>query len=103
MNVNQPLGATPIGFVTVNGQTIPVMTNPEYVRFFFGLTDRVGGPTGPGTPDLSVAQFEDAGVEETKALMIRGFDSVNQKPDDLHEKIEALQRRVADLEQGLSL
>jgi len=103
MIVTAPIVGVPIGFVTVNGRRMEVATNPEFVRFFEGLMYRVGGPTGPGTPDLSVAQFEDAGIEETKALLYSQGNDTAQMPTADAERINALEKRVLALEQGMSL
>lgn len=100
MNVTTPIRAVPIGTVTIQGRKFDVATHPEFVKFFESLTIRVGGPTGPGTPDLTVAQFEDAGIEETKALLYQAQDAAAQDVTHLREAVQALERRVWSLEQG---
>jgi hypothetical protein len=102
--VTQPIVGVPIGTVTVNGQRFDVHTHPEFQRYFESLSVRVGGPTGPGTPDLTVAQFEDAAIEETNALLSIAEKTAAQYSDAaLRAEIEALARRVQSLEQGISL
>jgi hypothetical protein len=113
--VNAPRAGVPIGFVTIQGQRIEVVTHSEYQLFFETLLRRVGGPTGVGTPDLVVSQFEDAGIEETKALLYLSEQAAAQlpiaeplpcpevaSPCDLQEQITALALRVQALEQGVS-
>jgi hypothetical protein len=113
--VTVPIQSVPIGSVTVGGQKYDVATHPEFVRFFDSMLRRVGGPTGVGTNDLVVSQFEDAGIEETKALLYLAERSAGQMPIaepvpcpevaapcDLQEQITALALRVQALEQGVS-
>lgn len=113
--VTVPIQSVPIGSVTVGGQRYDVATHPEFVRFFDAMLRRVGGPTGAGTNDLVVAQFEDAGIEETKALLHIAEKAAGQMPIaepvpcpevaapcDLQEQITALALRVQALEQGVS-
>jgi HAMP domain-containing protein len=121
VNVNQPLASTPIGWVEVDGKRFPVATHPEFVRFFDSMLVRVGGTSGPSTPDLVLAQFEDAGIEETKALLSTGLDELRQSADnaalreaiaappdqilvsELREELQALAARIEALERGVSL
>ena len=79
-NVTFPRNGIPIGFVTVNGQRLAVDIHPEYLRAFNSILGRVGGVTGTGTNDLALSQFEDAGIEETKANLYRLTDDVFQLP-----------------------
>jgi hypothetical protein len=105
MNVTTPIRAVPIGSVTIQGKKFDVATHPEFVKFFEALTNRVGGPTGPGTVDLAVSQFEDAGIAEQQAEFYTFKDAVTQDTSlaALREELIALRARVETLEQGMSL
>ena len=79
-SVTQPRGGIPIATVTIAGQRYECATNPEFVRFFETLIQRVGGPVGTGTDDLALSQFEDAGIEELKAGAYQLADAFGQVP-----------------------
>ena len=104
--VTFPRTGIPIGYVTVNGARLPVELHPEYLRAFGSMVDRVGGPTGTGTDDLLLSQFEDAGIEENKLALYRLTDDIGQAPpsaippampDNQDVLIEELRARVAEL------
>lgn len=101
--VTPPRAGVPIGTVAIQGREFSVATHPEFVRFFESLITRVGGVTGPGTNDLSTAQFEDAGIEETKALLHLAESAAAQEVVYLREVVQALEKRIIALEQGVSL
>lgn len=80
------------------------------VMFLKQLFERVGGSAGDGTLDLSAAQFEDAGIEETKAMVMRFADDSAVMPpvvlplpsdDDPSQRIAALEATVAELRKEL--
>ena len=48
------------GMPLVRGDAV----SPEWFRFFHDLAVRSGGTTGASSNDLSLSQFEDAGIEE---------------------------------------
>ena len=112
--VTPPRVGVPIGTAEVSGRTVQVFPHPEYVKYFSGLHARSGGVSGPGTEDLTAAQFEDAGIEETKALLHILSNAAGQAPraeptpeNQLHEcslreQMNALALRVQALEQGLT-
>lgn len=52
----------------------------DLYRWMRDVTQRVGGVNGASTTDLSAAAFEDAGIEETKALAYSINDAANQQP-----------------------
>lgn len=52
-NVTAPKAPIYIGSVKIAGQTHDVIPHPEYVRFFFDLMRRVGGPTGGIVDDVA--------------------------------------------------
>lgn len=77
----------------------------EWYRWAYDITQRVGGVTGAGTNDLTLSQFEDAGIEEHKHALYRLTDDLWQMPpmvelspaDDQAQIIEALRAQVAEL------
>ena len=77
----------------------------EWYRWAYDITQRVGGVTGAGTNDLTLSQFEDAGIEEHKHALYRLTDDVWQMPprvemspaDDQAPLIEELRAQVAEL------
>jgi hypothetical protein len=103
--VSPPRAGIPIGMVTIKGQRLEVVTHPEFTKFFDSLTSRVGGATGPGTLDLTVAQFEDAGIPEMMADIYSLRDAASQEHTitALREEVFALTQRVQSLESGVSL
>ena len=78
--VTQPRSGIPIGLVSVDGKTQEVELHPEFRRFFESIFYRVGGATGSGSNDLSLSQFEDAGIEETKWALASARDEFGQVP-----------------------
>ena len=104
-NVTAPRNGIPIGWANVAGQRVAVEIHPEYLRYFESLMTRVGGVTGSGTEDLSLSQFEDAGVEEHKHALFNLADDVAQAPsvliaasEDAHgSSVEELREQVAEL------
>lgn len=117
--VTQPKAQVPIGFVTVAGQRLDVMQSQEMVRFFASLVQRAGGTSGTGTEELTLSQFEDAGIEESKALLFALTDEMRARPEapvhavtqddpsgelaSLREEVAALRSRLDALEQGVLL
>lgn len=63
--------------IPITGSELPTR---EWYRFFFDLSQRVGGVLGSSTDDLATASFEDAGVEESRALLFATGDAANQAP-----------------------
>ncbi|HOV56815.1 MAG TPA: hypothetical protein PLN91_02970 [Rhodanobacteraceae bacterium] len=56
------------------------MPSRDWYRWARDITARVGGVTGAGTNDLAESAFEDAGIEETKALTASVADAAGQVP-----------------------
>lgn len=52
----------------------------EWYLFFQGVFDRIGGPTGSSTTDISSSLFEDAGSGETNALLFEAQQALSQVP-----------------------
>lgn len=50
----------------------------EWYLFFQGVFDRIGGATGQSSTDLTQDMPDDAGLEETKALLFTGLDGLSQ-------------------------
>lgn len=96
--------------LTANGDAVSV----EFYRWMHDITQRVGGVAGPGTEDLALSQFDDAGIEETKEALLEASDAVLQLPllealiDDaglvqrLSADVEELRGNMLDLEVGTS-
>lgn len=70
--------------VTIPRATVPVAGNApisaEWYRWAHDITQRVGGPTGAGSNDLALSQFEDAGIEETRAFLFDLKNELRQSP-----------------------
>jgi hypothetical protein len=62
--------------LTIKGDTV----SPEFYRWMFDMTERVGGPTGASTPDLVVSQFDDAGIAEQQAESFSLANAIGQIP-----------------------
>lgn len=97
-----------IPLVDANGQV-----NREWYRYFSDLTKRAGGVDGSSSEDLTLSQFEGAGIEESKQAGFRLADEVGQLPplmavieaqqteiSDLREAIAALAQAIQDIRQG---
>ena len=78
--LTQPQARIPIGWATVAGQRIAVEVDPEWMRYLFALDERAGGVSGVGTTELSIEAFEDAGIEEIKAVGYSMADAAGQVP-----------------------
>lgn len=102
-----------MSLVTLPRAGMPLVGNSamsrEWYRWAHDITQRVGGVTGAGTDDLSLSQFEDAGIEEAKQAQFRLADEVgqipamhvHQAPEDLETQINALREAVAVLAQTI--
>jgi hypothetical protein len=60
-------GITPIGYMDVRGEKVPVWIDQEWARAFNDLLIRVGGTTSNTITELNIAAFEDAGIAEQQA------------------------------------
>lgn len=58
--ITAPKAPIHIGSVSIGGQTHNVVPHPEYVRFFFDLLRRVGGPTGGIVDDIARQRAQQA-------------------------------------------
>lgn len=58
--ITAPKAPIHIGSVSIGGQTHNVVPHPEYVRFFFDLLRRVGGPTGGLVDDIARQRAQQA-------------------------------------------
>lgn len=94
-----------IGYADVNGQKVPVAIETAWFRYLSqALYDRAGGALGMSNDELAMSQFEDAGIEETKALVYANHDAASQfDASALREEVAALMRRIEAIEQGVSL
>lgn len=80
----------------------------EWYRWAHDITQRVGGVTGQSNDELTMSQFEDAGVEEIKFSVYRLADeaailppAVAQQIEDLTTEINQLRDCVATLMQAM--
>jgi hypothetical protein len=96
-----PKANIPIGWVTINGQRMPAVMDPEWLRYLAAsLFDRGGGTNGASTSELEAAAFEDAGIEDLK---IRTAQLADEMPvfhvagdiDVLRAKVDALEQLPA--------
>ena len=88
-----------------------------FVYLTQGLYERTGGALGPSTDDLATAAFEDAGIEESRALAMSVLEELRRLPiaepvqndpvvtpelAELRERVAVLERAIDDLKQGLT-
>lgn len=96
--------------LTLPRASIPVIDSKGYMsrewyRWATDATARMGGVDGASTDDLTLSQFEDAGIEEHKLALYRLADDVGQSPtsahaipaDDVGGGVEELRARIAEL------
>lgn len=87
----------------------------DWFRWARDITQRVGGVRGSSSDDLTLSQFEDAGIAEGHAALFALQDAIGQAPvrdeyiraDDpsgelsaLREEVALLRARLDALEQG---
>jgi hypothetical protein len=48
----RPRAGSPIGYVVVGGQRLPVMPDPAWSKWFDTMADRIGGPNGVRVNDV---------------------------------------------------
>ena len=86
-----------IPLVDANGQ----MTR-EWYRLMNDLVARAGGIDGSSSEDLTLSQFEDAGIEEAKQGAFRLADELGQLPPAVSVLIEAQQTEISDLREAVA-
>jgi len=69
----------------------------EWYRWARDITERSGGVAGASSNDLSLSQFEDAGIEEVKLGLYRLTDEVNSQPQPAQTQIDQLTTEVNQL------
>ena len=110
--------------LTLPRASIPVIDSKGYMsrewyRWATDATSRMGGVEGAGTDDLTLSQFEDAGVEELKQSLFRLSDAGMQGPpiietpvgqecqkpglEELRARVDELTKAVEALQQGFQL
>ena len=78
----------------------------EWYRWAYDITQRVGGVTGAGTDDLTLSQFEDAGIEELKLQLYRLTDQISDMAGELNamrERLTVANRQLQDINEGQML
>ncbi len=88
--------------VTIPRATVPISgaapISAEWYRWAHDITQRVGGPTGASSNDLSLSQFEDAGTEETKTQVVAVLHELRQLPVvEIAQTVEALEGLLGGL------
>jgi hypothetical protein len=109
--------------LTLPRASIPVIDSKGYMsrewyRWATDATARMGGVEGASTDDLTLSQFEDAGIEEHKLGLFRLTDDIGQLPltpqtaeqddvsppvvqampvDDVGNGIDGLRAQIAEL------
>ena len=79
-----------------------VMTRDWY-RWAHDVTQRIGGVTGESISDLVLSQFEDAGIEESKAQIyalrdeIRAFQSLLS---EVRDTLAEVRKEMAGIQSG---
>lgn len=97
--------------VTLPSSRIPLtqrgdVVSTEFYRWMHDITERVGGVDGASTTDLAASQFEDAGIEESKAELYRMRDEMRQVEGLVYAllaRITALESKIMGIEQGTLL
>ena len=75
----------------------------EWYRWAYDITQRVGGVTGSSTEDLTLSQFEDAGIEELKLgiyVLRDQIDSLTTELNELRERLTVASRQLQDINEG---
>ena len=93
--LTQPQARIPIGWATIAGQRVPVEVDPEWMRYLSTLNERAGGVSGVSTTELTEEAFDDAGVEEIKAIGYAMANAAGQVPVAFIEQIETVLTELA--------
>jgi hypothetical protein len=75
----------------------------EWYLFLLSMFERVGGSSGTSTTDLTLSQFEDAGIEETKAFLFRLADQTQSMPVVELMQIDSQENRYFALEAEVAI
>jgi len=75
----------------------------EWYRYFSDATARMGGVDGSGSDDLTLSQFEDAGIEESKQAIYRLADEIGQQPPSIPQQIEDLTTVLGELQAQIAV
>ena len=90
-----------IGSVVVGGQTYDVAQHPEFVRFFFDLIRRLGGPNGLSNEELLVlveaAQGSVMASGPDAQDAIRGVDELRNEVAATRSDVQALRGEIESL------
>ena len=97
---------TPRGGIAIAGN---LPATPEMLRWMWDVDKRIGSVTGSSADDLTLSQFEDAGIEEVKANAYAMADIIGQLPaqqfqqpeQDVSGEIAALREEVQALRQAI--
>lgn len=98
--------------LTLNGNAI----SSEWYRWAHDVTIRAGGVTGSSTDELTLMQFEDAGIEEMRLDVFSLRDEMRQAPpvvvmpaddqlvtSDLQARVDKLEGDLNSLAQRIEL
>lgn len=103
-----PKANIPVGSVTIQGQQFQVALNPEFTRFFFDLSRRVGGTSAMTNGDLSNnidALDADAQISRSDPLAqdaMRAVDELRNEVSSLRNDCDMLRSQIADRDAELA-
>ena len=77
----------------------PVYITREWLQYLaVSLYERVGGIEAPSNNELVVSDDDDAGLEETKSVLYRLANDIQQAPPTYEQqRIETLETQVSEL------
>jgi hypothetical protein len=106
----------PIGYLDDDGKSV-IVSSEWFTYLTQELFVRAGGTIGSSTTDLSVSQFDDAGIPELSAEMAAIHAEFRVIPQHLHEpttilqgdevselraRVDVLEAELKGIKQGLS-
>ncbi len=109
-------GITPIGYLDIRGEKVPVWLDQDWARGFDQLVVRTGGVTSNTITEINIAAFEDAGIPEQQAeiytidqahgqlppvVMLPAMDDVSSIAE-LQARVDRLETMIQALQQGLT-
>jgi hypothetical protein len=92
-NLTIPKNNVPVGRITINGQTFDVPQHPEFVRFFYDLSKRVGGVTAPTNVDLEVLAEKLSAINPPSEVLAQAAERL---AEDLHSQLASLRGSLND-------
>lgn len=104
--VTLPQARSPLGYVTVAGQRIPVEIDREWMRAFTDIVTRSGGTSGTGTDSIlesindlfSTTRPSDAAAQDAA----RAVDELRNDLASARGELQAARNRLEQLEDRLA-